>query len=363
LFLFSLSACSSSQPEPAQTAASSSAGSGGSGGTPDSGTPDGGTAGSQAECEPAVGTPEEMASGIVGVRGLAVNETHVFVASATLKPVHGAVSRLPLSGGPLELLGEQTGDLSWEAEVMPFALALTTSKVFWFDYMPNVGMMPIDGGAPSIRYEYKGYVSLARGDAFGPDAAYVATDGAVMRVPLPSGTATPLDVTFPSVFDTPDLLASKSFVYAVTDGQVVRVPSDGTGPALVMTAPFEMFLAGAADDDAAYVSTFDGLLKFTFAEGATPIQFPDTAAIHSMAIDDQYLYFADGNFSGSTNEPSTVWRVKKDGTCPTALATSDRYVDGLTVADTHLYWFEHSGSPATGVIEPATPSAIVRLER
>jgi hypothetical protein len=135
-----------------------------------------------------------------------------------------------------------------------------------------------------------------------------------------------------------------SYVYFYSDLGLERIPKGG-GPTTVLLADAGASACGGsepaadpvvvADDTYVYMAGYQGVRRVA-KDGSASLTYPgtETSMCRSIALDDTYVYFGDGN-------GTAIRRVPKGGGAVELVATTDD-VGGIVVTATSVYWLSYT---------------------
>ena len=257
---------------------------------------------------------------------LALSPTHVYVSYVDSTFLSGGVAVVAKDGTGLTCVACDTG--------APGEVATDDAFVYWTDPGAHaIGKAAFDGGGPSLVYSTPVAVPIA----VGPTALYyfnsVSSD--VRRVDLDGANATAIA---PMQFGVTSFAFDNGWLFWTKEnGEVVAKDLANTSnPPTVMATGRTLPRSLAVDD--AYVYWAEGNWGVAdnaimrMARGAGTMDPLASESVHAIAIDETNVYAADG--SGGT-----IWWVPKTGGEPTFLATAQPSYPMDIAVDPHaVYW-------------------------
>jgi hypothetical protein len=269
------------------------------------------------------------------VQFLAIDATHVyFIQASQLGAGNDALARIPLCGGPEEILvkGVSNG----------LAVAVGATDVYWLDSGPgypghgSVSRFPKTGGTPETLVP-----NLAAAWPLALDDAYLYWEsagqaGGMKRMSLDGGPVeniggaygyvnVALDDTY--LYWTEFLTIGRSLKTGGGDQNLAMMPQDSSSYSPWCTA---------VDDTNVYVTTYIGPLFSVPKNGGTPTKIAPTARYRCLAVDKDYLYVA--------SDDDGVLRIRKDGSSTDVIGSG--VAGGATeiaVDDSNVFWGSGDG--------------------
>lgn len=268
----------------------------------------GGAGGSIGRVAKSGGAMATLASGLGGINAVASDGTYVYWTEYVLATAAGAVKRVPVGGGVVEVLATGTPAGSVYDVFFPGGIALDADFVYWGEHVGG-------GAVRRVAKSGGGVTDLGRGAGFGPTALAIQdgflygvdnTSGMAARLPvgggsvevLASGLANPSDIALDAqALYTAELVGDTGRIVRVplAGGAVTTVSSDLDNPRSVDVIGGRVYYPGVVRSG---VTPLMGVWTATGAGGAEEFAVNASGTLggfdpYSLAVDAGFIYFLD----------------------------------------------------------------------
>lgn len=261
--------------------------------------------------------PSVVATGVLGPRGIAVGDGYAWVTSFGAPGIY----RVPVTGG---------ATVKVASAVWPTYVATDATHVYWTDLAKpgapgSVGRVPIAGGPEQILAS--GLAAPSSCALFGGDVYVAEAFGRILAVPKAGGATATL-----ASGGGHYAAANTTGVCWASDTAIRCVPHGGGVPTTLVDSEPLRVAALALDETRAFWVLRDGRVRTAaFADRLSSTladAVPGSILAPDIALDGAHLYVVSG---------TTLRKIAKSGGV-TPLASDPDQIWGVAVDATHVYW-------------------------